>query len=206
MFSLSNRIGYGNLMVHATPKRSSAIRDMLGGSRWFHIPGGRTEDKWCEAEGDLVLKLIARLAQSDLPELDLYIVTPFRIVAQRLRDRLATSGLLRRWTDDPWRWTRERVGTVHTVQGREADTVIFVLGAPLPTQRGARAWAGGSVNLLNVAATRAQENLYVIGSRAAWSDAGYFRALDAAMPSQSPTGDPFCAPQSASGPFDGAAG
>ena len=66
---------------------------------------------------------------------------------------------------------------MHTVQGREADSVIFVLGAPLPTQQGARGWAGGSPNILNVAATRAQENLYVVGARAAWQEAGVFRHL-----------------------------
>ena len=51
------------------------------------------------------------------------------------------------------------------VQGREAEAVIFVLGAPLAQQRGARGWAGGQPNLLNVAITRAQERLYVIGNR-----------------------------------------
>jgi len=43
---------------------------------------------------------------------------------------------------------------VHTVQGREAEAVIFVLGAPASAQTGARGWAGGRPNLLNVAVTR----------------------------------------------------
>ena len=51
----------------------------------------------------------------------------------------------------------ERVGTIHTVQGREAEAVIFVLGAPNADQTGARAWAGKEPNLLNVAVTRAKE-------------------------------------------------
>lgn len=55
--------------------------------------------------------------------------------------------------------------------------MIFVLGAPLAQQRGARGWAGGQPNLLNVAITRAQERLYVVGSRTAWENAGVFAAL-----------------------------
>lgn len=177
MFRLSNEVAYGGLMVKATPKRESAIRDVLGSSHWVDVKPGKTEDKWSEAEGQTVIDMLRRLAEAGTPDLDLYIISPFRIVAQRLRERLGASGVLKPWTDKPWEWTRDRVGTVHTVQGREADSVILVLGAPLPAQVGARGWAGGSVNLLNVAATRAQENLYVVGARSAWSDAGHFRSL-----------------------------
>ncbi|WP_162560950.1 DEAD/DEAH box helicase [Methylobacterium durans] len=177
MFSLSNRVAYAGLMVHATPRRTSAIRDVLGPSHWVDVAGDRTEDKWVEAEGEAVLAMIQRLAEAGTPTLDLYVVSPFVIVARRLRERLLTSGLLERWTSDPYGWTRDRIGTVHTVQGREADSVILVLGAPLSAQRGARGWAGATPNILNVAATRAQENLYVVGSRSAWQDAGVFRHL-----------------------------
>jgi superfamily I DNA and/or RNA helicase len=98
-------------------------------------------------------------------------------VAQKLRQRIAASGLLKHWIDRPYDWARDRIGTVHTVQGREADTVILVLGAALPAQNGARQWAGGTVNLVNVAVTRAKENLYVVGARAAWANAGHFGIL-----------------------------
>ena len=52
--------------------------------------------------------------------------------------------------------------------------VFFVLGAPSPSQNGARAWAGGRPNIVNVAATRAKTTLYVIGNRANWRTAGNF--------------------------------
>jgi superfamily I DNA and/or RNA helicase len=88
---------------------------------------------------------------------------------------------------DPWDWAEQRVGTVHTVQGREAGIVFFVLGAPLPSQNGARAWAGGRPNLVNVAATRAKTTLYVIGNRANWRTAGYFATLDRFLPDRPST-------------------
>lgn len=177
MFGISNAVAYSDLMVFAKQPKASAIRDVLGASRWIHIQGGSSEDKWSEEEGNEVLRLLQQIAQGRAKP-DVYIVTPFVIVADHLRQKLRESKILDGWVDDPWRWTNDRVGTVHTVQGREADAVIFVLGAPLPSQTGARGWAGGRPNLLNVAVTRAKEVLYVIGNRNLWKDAGLFRELD----------------------------
>lgn len=76
-------------------------------------------------------------------------------------------------------WGNNRVGTIHTVQGREADTVILVLGAPKASQSGARSWAAGTPNIFNVAVSRAKQDLYVIGSHGAWSGVGHARELGA---------------------------
>ncbi len=69
-------------------------------------------------------------------------------------------------------WCRDRVGTIHTFQGREADTVILLLGAPKASQQRARQWAASPPNIINVAVSRAKQNLYVVGSAAAWAGAG----------------------------------
>lgn len=119
------------------------------------------------------LKVIARCQCTDL-----YIVTPFVVVQDRLRERIRRSGLLDNWVENPSRWPYERIGTVHTVQGREAEAVILALGAPLARQTGARGWAGGRPNLLNVAVSRAQEVLYVVGNRDLWKKAGVFSELN----------------------------
>ena len=177
MFSVSNRIAYSGLMVCAKFPQPSAIREVLGPSAWIHVEGSG-EDKWCREEGDEVMRLLHRLRAAGAKP-DLYAITPFVIVADRLRQTIRESGVLRGWaTEDEWRWVNERVGTVHTAQGREAEAVILVLGAPHPTQTGARGWAGGRPNLLNVAVTRAKEAVYVIGNRQLWREAGVFRELD----------------------------
>lgn len=114
---------------------------------------------------------------------DLYVITPFVIVADRLRQTIRESDVLSGWvSEDEWHWINERIGTVHTAQGREAEAVIIVLGAPHQTQTGARGWAGGRPNLLNVAVTRAKEAIYVIGNRRLWREAGLFRELDRRLP------------------------
>src|SRR5262249_53163622 len=155
MFGVSNAIAYSGMMVSAKSPKPSAIRDVLGPSRWIHVEGSG-EDKWCREEGVEVLRMLRQIAQAGAKP-DLYVITPFVIVADRLRQTVCESGVLKGWVgDDDWRWTSERIGTVHTVQGREAEAVILVLGAPHPTQTGARDWAGRRPNLLNVAVTRAK--------------------------------------------------
>jgi hypothetical protein len=181
MFGISNAIAYSNMMVSAKAPKPSTIRDMLGPSKWIHIEGSG-EDKWCREEGIEVLRLLRQIAEVRAKP-DLYIITPFVIVADRLRQTVRESGVLNGWVDeDYWRWTNERIGTVHTVQGREAEAVILVLGAPYPTQTGARGWAGARPNLLNVAVTRAKEVIYVVGNRQLWREAGLFRELDKRLP------------------------
>ncbi len=176
MFSISNSIAYDNLMVQAKGEKPSKIRDTLGESQWFHVQG-RGTDKWCSDEGDKVVDLLRRIKSAGCAA-DLYIVTPFVVVQDRLRALVRSCGVLVGWVENPDGWARDRIGTVHTVQGRESEAVIFVLGAPNPEQRGARGWAGGRPNLLNVAATRAKEALYVVGNRELWKSAGLFQALD----------------------------
>lgn len=180
MFSISNAVAYDRLMVSAKAPALSRIGEILGPSAWMDVQGS-TAEKWCPEEGSRVLALLQRLAEAEVTP-DLYIVTPFVIVADNLRRIVRESNFLFRWTNDPRNWTSERIGTVHTVQGREAEAVLLVLGAPAPYQTGARNWAGGRPNLLNVAVTRAKERLYVIGNRSLWREAGSFRELDARLP------------------------
>jgi hypothetical protein len=175
MFSISNAVAYQGLMVQAKRPGVSQIRNCLGPSKWINIQG-ESNDKWCPQEGAAVLDLLRRLKAGSINP-DLYIVTPFVIVADNLRRIIIDSGILKSWTDNDYKWCFERIGTIHTVQGREAEAVIFVLGAPSPSQTGARGWAGGKPNLLNVAVTRAKEVLYVIGNKQLWSQAGLFKEL-----------------------------
>ncbi|MCB0325259.1 MAG: hypothetical protein KDD69_16870, partial [Bdellovibrionales bacterium] len=180
MFSISNAIAYENLMVQAKAPKDSPIAKVLGPARWLDVCGD-ANDKWCEAEGRKVLEMLHALRASGCRP-DVYIVTPFVVVQHRMREQLRKDGVLDDWVDDPSRWLYERIGTVHTVQGREAEAVILILGAPLADQVGARGWAGGRPNLLNVAVSRAQEVLYVVGNRELWRSAGVFSELSKRLP------------------------
>jgi hypothetical protein len=62
-------------------------------------------------------------------------------------------------------WAAASVGTVHTFQGRQRETVVLALGG---TSDGAIRWASATPNILNVAVTRAQRRLYLVGDRSRW--------------------------------------
>ncbi len=178
MFGISNRIAYDGQMVHAPgPRNTGTIGAALGPSAWLDVDG-EADSKWCPAEGELVVSLLEKIAAAEIKKPDLFIITPFRIVAQELRRRLEREKLLFSNLDvDIREWAPDRIGTIHTVQGREADSVILVLGAPNASQNGARSWATGAPNMLNVAVSRAKQNLYVIGSHGSWSGIGHAREL-----------------------------
>lgn len=150
---------------------------VLGRSCWIDVVGKPGPDKWCADEARILIDMLHKLRSAG-EEADLYIVTPFVIVQNNLRQELLKSGVLKGWVDNTESWVWEHVGTVHTVQGREAKVVFFVLGAQDSSQNGARNWAGGRPNLINVAVTRARESLYVIGNRQLWKSAGLFAVLD----------------------------
>ena len=180
MFDISNKVAYGGLMVQAKPSMPSSIREVLGPSHWIDVRGSGRE-KYSPYEGDALIGLLRRLRSAGVAP-DFYIVTPFVAVQDGLRQLVQRDGVLKGWVDDPATWAWEHIGTVHTVQGREAEAVFFVLGAPDTNQHGARQWAGAMPNLLNVAVTRAKEAVYVIGNRELWSAAGKFNILDQLLP------------------------
>ncbi|WP_144395752.1 AAA domain-containing protein, partial [Pseudomonas sp. Kh7] len=75
-------------------------------------------------------------------------------------------------------------GTIHTMQGKEAEIIVLVLGGSADN-RGARDWAVETPNLLNVAVTRARERLYVIGDYDDWSTRQQFEQIMHLLPKQS---------------------
>lgn len=177
MFALANRIAYDGRMVFATPEGASPIRDLLGPSAWIDVEAPST-DKWVEAEGRLIASALAKLCRALPQPPDVYVISPFRMPAARLRAMLlGTQGVLPGLSRTDRRdWIEHRVGTVHTFQGKEAEAVILMLGAGRGAKAGSRTWAGATPNLLNVAATRAKRVLYVVGNRTEWQSVGVFAA------------------------------
>ncbi len=110
-----------------------------------------------------------------------FVISPFRGVVNALRELLLRDEYVGRFGRADPAITRDvltefagttrkpaKVGTVHAVQGKEAPTVMLLLGGNVGSS-GAVKWAGSAPNLLNVAATRAQSRLYVVGPHAMWT-------------------------------------
>lgn len=159
MFDIANKISYGGNMVQGVKKR--------GACAWFDI-GGNAVDKYVAEQGAFLRETIQKMISqnpdiADREKKDLvYVITPFKNVAYQLAQELNKIGFTR--YDENGRPTN--VGTVHTFQGKEAKIVFLVLGAD-EKSRGAAAWAMGTENpnIMNVAATRAKEEFYIIGDK-----------------------------------------
>jgi hypothetical protein len=179
MFRICNVLAYAGLMVHATQTKASEITDLYGAQvRWIHVTG-RSQEKWCPEEGEEVAALLLKACAACGGDPDIFVITPFKMVAERMRYRMLkdAEALRRHGIDNPNRWVAENIGTVHTFQGKEARGVILLLGAPDPSQQGARSWATSNVNLLNVAVSRAKQNFYVVGNRTLWEELGHMKVI-----------------------------
>lgn len=157
MFTISNVISYDGFMVQGTEK--------YGKTGWFDV-GGTANNKYVEEQGDFLLQKLREMIDKNPKILDkkekdvIYVITPFSNVAYQLSQKLRKIHFTR--YDKHGKPTN--VGTVHTFQGKEAPIVFFVLGADQQSGGAAR-WAVTEANILNVAATRAKEEFYIIGDR-----------------------------------------
>lgn len=172
MFDLSNTIAYDELMIDATdPALGQAFATRyptLPQSKWIDVPSHSSQGHWVPAEGEEVDRILTHLHGAGFDLSQVMAITPFRDAAQRLRERARQHPGL-------------KAGTIHTVQGKEADIVILVLGSD-PARDGARAWAASKPNLINVAVSRGRRRLYVIGDRNAWMRHRYFDLLADRLP------------------------
>lgn len=157
MFTISNVISYDGFMVQGMKNNGKA--------GWFDI-GGKANNKYVEEQGEFLLQRIKKLMEqnpkiADKNEKDaIYVITPFSNVAYQLSQKLQKIHFTR--YDDLGKPTN--VGTVHTFQGKEASIVFFVLGADQQSSGAAR-WAVNEPNMMNVAATRAKKEFYIIGDK-----------------------------------------
>jgi hypothetical protein len=174
MFDISNTIAYDGLMVFGTKERDP----FPGRDGWWHISSADAEGHWIPAEGQALHALLARLRDAGLPAAGIRVISPFRkVVAQAHRVHESV------FPDISARDRAQWVGTVHTMQGKEADVVILVLGGD-PARPRARRFATEAPNLLNVAVTRARRRLYIIGNRETWATEPHFDALSATLAPQ----------------------
>lgn len=159
MFDIANKISYGGNMVQGA--KQSGIAE------WFDV-GGSATDKYVLEQGDFLREKIQEMILQNPDIIDkekkdtVYVISPFKNVAYQLSRELRKIGFTR--YDEKGKPTN--VGTVHTFQGKEAPIVFLVLGADEKCT-GAANWAMGTdnPNIMNVAATRAKEQFYIIGDK-----------------------------------------
>lgn len=178
MFSISNEISYDNKMVLPTEVKEDEIKadierqmsGIAGSADWIDVSGRSDGNKYVERQADELCKLIYRLVQkkaNPFNEKDIFVITPFKNVAQKLSKKLKVIDL---GYGDQIKFTRYKdgkptnIGTVHTFQGKENEVVFLVLGTS-KKEKNAASWAVKEPNIINVAATRAKKWFYIIGDK-----------------------------------------
>jgi hypothetical protein len=164
MFTISNRISYNDFMVLVNMNGNEN-----GKAGWFDV-SGKANDKYVAEQGEFLKQKILEMSASNPDILDknkkdtVFVISPFRNVAYQLAKKLEGIGFTRR--DDSGKPTN--IGTIHTFQGKEAPIVFLVLGADQKSA-GAASWAVREPNMMNVAATRAKKEFYIIGDKKLYS-------------------------------------
>lgn len=167
MFDISNQIAYDSFMVFGTATREALI---YANSAWINITSDEASGHWIPQEGEAVKILLQKLIEQGVVLKNVFLISPFRDVVSALF-QIAKQ------------FPGTRAGTVHTMQGKEAEIIILVLGGN-PQKVGAKQWASAKPNLLNVAVSRAKRRLYVVGDRHAWSQYRYFNTLAKLLPEE----------------------
>ncbi|WP_187230138.1 MULTISPECIES: ATP-binding protein [unclassified Lactococcus] len=147
MFKISNEISYRNRMV--LPESLNEP----GRGEWFDIKG-ESDNKFVKEQADFLKEVLKKnLNIQEEGEENVFVISPFKNVVDTLKKDLRNIG-----------FDQSRIGTVHTFQGKEADIVFLILGASSKEKRAAQ-WVISKPNIMNVAATRAKKEFYIIGDK-----------------------------------------
>ncbi len=177
MFSISNKIAYNDMMIFGKPegKSDDEIKTILGETRWISVKGEASKDShWINEEGEVLIAMLKDVISEKKALPDLYIISPFKSVSfeigRMLRKRVSewipeASGIEEK---EVGAWLTKSIGTIHAFQGKEADSVILVLGGNI-VKPGAITWVCEEPNILNVAATRAKNSFYILGNPNIWN-------------------------------------
>ncbi|MEN5436538.1 AAA domain-containing protein [Sphingobacterium faecium] len=171
MFSISNKIAYNNQMV-LFPGLESTSSDIVTAikTQWIDV---RTDQSALNKH--VILEEIAAIEDflnknsTVIGRDDVYIISPFKNIADHCTKHF-----------NSLKYPHVKCGTVHTFQGKEAKTVIFILGTD-QNSGGARKWASQKPNLVNVAVTRAKKNFIIVGNRELWRNQPYFNTLSSEL-------------------------
>ena len=163
MFTIANKISYHDFMVQGVKQ--------YGKTPWFDVKG-KAVDKYVKEQGEFLKQKLKEMIAEDPEIIDptkkdkVYIISPFRNVAYKLAQLLQSINFTRTQGQKA-----TNIGTVHTFQGKEAAIVFLVLGADEQSKSAAN-WAVDEPNIMNVAATRAKKEFYIIGDKKMYGGLG----------------------------------
>ncbi len=176
MFSISNAISYANQMVLPPDMQRKESRENFLKSFWLNVvPAVQSQSNDVAEEGEALTEVLRYVYRelnalykksADIKRKSVMICTPFR-ATERLIGNIIREKEINSNRNQLFRVSR--YGTVHKMQGQQADIMILVLGSRTGENgAGARKWATNPPNLFNVAVSRAIETLIIVGNYDDW--------------------------------------
>lgn len=179
IIGFSNRRFYGGRLRPERPAESFSVPEKWRGVRWIDVEGEVPEgirSAYNDREIQTVLQLLGRWFEEGIlpdPALSTGVVTPFRVQADRLQERMREAHWWERLTDGNSDGEEgPTVGTAHRFQGDERDLMIFSPVVAPGINEFTQRWVATTDQLLNVAVTRARASLQVVGHLSRCRQAG----------------------------------
>lgn len=174
MFSIANEIAYNNKMICSTVDNSYKEKLSIKKSCWIDMKGNEfiKDNHFIQEQADKLLELVINaIKTNDNKFPNLYIITPFKTVDEKLKEFLLKKLNKLKWSytkEEIEEWLSKNCGTIHTFQGKEANEVIVILGCD-KNSKSAVYWAAKNPNILNVAVSRAKYRIIIIGDKDLWN-------------------------------------
>lgn len=173
IISFSNEFWYhGRLTIGTDYNRLNPVPiDTKPAIEWIDVAGSIVQEGGSGAmnikEIDAVVSKVKEIVASGKFTGDIGIVTPFRLQANKIREKLVTQ-----IDESAWAKYNIVVDTAVRFQGDERDIMLFspVVSTNIP--KGPKYYLSNTPNLFNVALTRARAKLIVIGNKSACLSSG----------------------------------
>ena len=180
MFDISNRISYDNRMINKCMPDKVKVDYVLEKNEFIDVKGQEAGNgnHYVKEQGEKIIEIIKDCIENR--EIDvfenskhLYVISPFTTVINGLKNDIKKA-----FKDGNKEavnnWCNTCLGTVHKFQGKEANSVILLLGCDNNSKSSAQ-WAAQAANILNVAATRAKKRFSIIGDLELWGKLNFFK-------------------------------
>ena len=180
MFDISNKISYDDRMINKCMPDKKPIDYVLEKNEFIDVKGQEkgNGDHYVKEQGEKIIKIIKDCIDNRGIKVfenskNLYVISPFTTVINGLKNDIKKA-----FKDENKEavnnWCNTCLGTVHKFQGKEANSVILLLGCDNNSKSSAQ-WAAQAANILNVAATRAKKRFAIIGDLELWGKLNFFK-------------------------------
>ena len=180
MFDISNRISYDNRMINKCMPDKKPIDYVLEKNEFIDVKGQETGNgnHYVKEQGEKIIEIIKDCIENKGIKVfenskNLYVISPFTTVINGLKNDIKKA-----FKDQDEKkvkdWCDNCLGTVHKFQGKEANSVILLLGCDNNSKSSAQ-WAAQAANILNVAATRAKKRFAIVADLELWGKLNFFK-------------------------------